>query len=628
MEERLEILQLALGANSPLAALLPEFSPREEQMTFARAVDQSLAGLGPLVAQVGTGTGKTLGYLVPALVSGLKTVVSTGTKTLQEQISHKELPLLRQALAPDLRWAVLKGRTNYLCVRKARRLLAQPQLVAGGMSAQVKDFWHNNKEGDLDQIRDYLTPPIIEEITSNSEQCQGARCAEREQCFLLEARRKAGEADIVVVNHHLFLADIVLKSGGFGQLLPRWQAAVFDEAHLLPEIATQAFGIQVSQQRALVLLRDIAREAGKPGLMLGALQAGRQAVDKLFANLSRLVGATTGSGLNKKQLGQLLPLMEEVITCLEAVARNLDVENETLAERIAQLVQDLKTLPSPLVGHSVAWARTRGSSPTLLLSPVEVASHLQNSLYSLEDRLVFTSATLAPLDNLAPYLERMGLDEQLTSCLSLASPFDLSRQAELYVPRAMPEPNQEQFSAALVEELKKLLALSRGRAFVLFTSHRNLEAVAAGLSGSLPYPLLVQGSAPKLKLIRQFIEQSPAVLLATASFWQGVDIPGPSLSAVIVDKLPFAPPDDPLVAARCALAEENGQSGFAHILLPEAILSLKQGLGRLIRGPEDRGILAVLDSRIWRKNYGKRFLKALSPIPVTDNLQDVKKFFD
>jgi ATP-dependent DNA helicase DinG len=627
-----EILQLVLGRQSPLAAFVPSFQPRQEQMILALAASQALEQSATLVAQIGTGSGKTLGYLVPALLSGLKIIVSTGTKTLQEQISQKELPLLQKALSPDLRWAVLKGRANYLCLRRAKVWLGQPELPFNWGRARKKllHFQKPTSDGDLDQIREFLPEGLWEEITSSSEQCQGSHCPERENCFLLQARHKAGLADVVVVNHHLFMADLVLKGQGHGQLLPRWQAAIFDEAHLLPEIATQAFGVQVSLRRVISVLRAVGKETNRPSLLAEALSAAAQAGEQMFGALSQMLAGRGSLGLNAKHWQILKPCLERLQQSLENLKLLLEdgEEEESLEARVEGLILDLQTLPNPIPGHSLTWAQVRGGAPALILSPIEVGPHLQEHLYSQEAGLIFTSATLAPLDDLNPFRRRMGLDpENNILDLSLPSPFDLAKQALLYVPRDTPEPAHPGFSSALLEQLLSLLGLSQGRAFVLFTTQRNLDQTAAALRGRLPFHMLVQGQAPKLTLLKQFIEQSPAILLATASFWQGVDIPGPSLSAVIVDKLPFAPPDDPLVAARCQLAEEAGNSGFAHVLLPEAILSLKQGLGRLIRSPEDRGIMAVLDSRIWKKSYGQRFLKALQPLPVTDRLEKVKDFF-
>jgi ATP-dependent DNA helicase DinG len=423
---------------------------------------------------------------------------------------------------------------------------------------------------------------------------------------------------------------LALKAGGYGHLLPRWQGVVFDEAHMLPEIATQAFAVQVSQQRIASLLRDVARHSAETSHigpeLLGVC---RQCGDKLFAKLGHMAGLSNALALNEGHLKKLAPLLHELEQSLDALAHSFDDSelDQSLAEQVRKLQLDLQILPNPTTGHSVAWARTRGTSPAILLSPVEVGPFLQQALYAHEQRLVFTSATLAPLHDLTSFMKRMGLDPQTCVSLSLPSPFDLKRQARLYVPRNLPDPLDENFTKRIALELEKLLTITQGRAFVLFTSHRNLQAVAEILQDKLPFTLLVQGQAPKLTILKQFVQQSPAVLLATASFWQGVDIPGPDLSAVIVDKLPFAPPDDPLLQARCALLEENGGNSFMHILVPEAILSLKQGLGRLIRGPQDYGLLAVLDSRIWRKGYGKQFLKSLEPAPVIDTLAEVEEFF-
>jgi ATP-dependent DNA helicase DinG len=622
-----QLLQLILGEQSPMLKLLPEFKPRQAQIVLAEAVLACLEGeKSPLVAQVGTGTGKTLAYLVPALLSGLKIIISTGSKTLQDQVSDKEMPLLKHTLAPDLRWAILKGRANYLCLRRLATFQQQARLSAAGQL--LEKFCQTTPDGDLDQIRSNLSLEVIEEITTSSEQCQFSRCPQREQCFMLEARRKAAEADIVVVNHHLFMADLALKAGGYGHLLPRWQGVVFDEAHMLPEIATQAFAVQVSQQRVAALLRDVAR-AEAEHINPDTLGACRQCSDTLFTQLGHMAGLGNALALNESHLKKLAPLLQKLEQSLDTLAHSLDdgERDQSLAEQIKKLQLDLQTLPNPLAGHSVAWARTKGASPAMLLSPVEVGPFLQQSLYAHEQRLIFTSATLAPLHDLTSFMERMGLDSQVCVSLSLPSPFDLTQQARLYVPRNLPDPLNENFIKRIALELEKLLTITRGRAFVLFTSHRNLQAVAEILQNKLPFALLVQGQAPKLTILKQFVQQSPAVLLATASFWQGVDIPGPDLSAVIIDKLPFAPPDDPLLKARCALIEENGGNGFMHILVPEAILSLKQGLGRLIRGPQDYGLLAVLDSRIWRKGYGRQFLKSLEPVPVIDALEEVEKFF-
>lgn len=627
-----ELLQVWLGSESPLALELKGFAPRPGQLDMARAVARALAQETPLLVEAGTGTGKTLAYLLPALASGLKLVVSTGTRTLQDQVSSKELPLIKRCLAPNLRWAVLKGRTNYLCRRRFEAYARQPDLAlpgAAGALAILKPWSRQSASGDLDEVRGQgLGEALLSEITSNSEQCLSGRCPQREECFLLEARRRAAEADLMVVNHHLFLADLALKAAGHGEALPRYQGVVFDEAHQLPEVATQVFGVSVSAARLAVLLKDIGREVPQARL-LPLLNACRLAGDRLFAELARLAGPTGGTlGLTPPMLAKLAPRGQALAEALTGLAAGLGhgEEEEALASRTQTLEMDLKAVALPVAGQSVAWAQTRGRGTSLNLSPVEVGPHLEHALYQNMGRLIFTSATLAPLGDLEPIRLRLGLPAE-TAKLVVASPFDPAHQALLYVPRRMPPPQDQGFVAAVAKELEAILSLSQGRAFVLFTTHRNLEQVSGLLQGRLPFPCLVQGQAPRMELLRRFVQESPSVLFATASFWQGVDVPGPALSAVIVDKLPFAPPDDPLVAARVQRLEQAGGNGFAHLMLPEAILSLKQGLGRLLRTPDDRGLLAVLDVRLATKGYGRQFLKALAPVPLTHDLEKVREFF-
>ncbi|MBI5523029.1 MAG: ATP-dependent DNA helicase [Desulfarculus sp.] len=627
-----ERLALWLGPESPLARELKGFAPRPGQLDMALAVARALAQETPLLVEAGTGTGKTLAYLLPALMSGLKLVVSTGTRTLQDQISSKELPLLKRSLAPQLRWAVLKGRANYLCRRRFDALARQPDLALPGVAgalAILRPWSRATQGGDLDEVRGQgLSQALIGEITSNGEQCLGGRCPQREDCFLLEARRRAAEADLVVVNHHLFLADLALKAAGHGEALPRYQGVVFDEAHQVPEVATQVFGVSVSSQRLAVLLKDVGREVPRAAL-LPPLSACQAAGERLFASLGRLAGPQGGSlGLTPAFLKQLAAPGQALRQALEGLAEALgkSEEEEVLAGRAQTLALDLASVALPVPGQSVAWAQTRGRGASLNLSPVEVGPHLEHALYQHLGRLVFTSATLAPLGDLEPLRQRLGLPAE-TAKLVKASPFDLASQALLYVPRQMPPPQAPGFAQAVARQLEDILSLSQGRAFVLFTTHRNLELVSGLLNGRLPYTCLVQGQAPRMELLKRFVEQSPCVLFATASFWQGVDVPGPALSAVIVDKLPFAPPDDPLLAARVQRLEQEGQSGFHGLMLPEAILSLKQGLGRLLRTPTDRGLLAVLDVRLTSQGYGRRFLKALAPVPLTHDLDQVRRFF-
>ncbi len=622
-----------LGDQSPLKEKIKGFSPREGQIQMAEAVTDCLSKEIPLLVEAGTGTGKTLAYLTPAVALGLKVVVSTGTKNLQDQVNNKELPLLRNCVKPDLRWAVLKGRANYLCLRRYEALAAQPELaLAGGdKGLEMLETWvKETRTGDLDQVRGKgLTSQLISEITSNSEQCLGGRCPRRESCFLMEARKKAAEADIVVVNHHLFLADLKLKSEGHGEALPRYQAVVFDEAHLMADVATQVFGVSVSRRRLSVLLRDLGKEAGQSAAVMQAGAACEKAGAGLFAKLLSLAAPAGTMALTSKHLEKLAPQGEKLSQALEGLITTLggNEEQEALAERAKSIVHDLKAVAQPVAGFTVAWAQARGKGVALNLSPVEVGPHLEAALYQEYGALVFTSATLAPAGDLEPARARLGLPYE-SKKLVVASPFDPAHQSLLYVPKTMPPPQARNFVQEVAKEVESLLELSGGRAFVLFTSYRNLEAVSRLLIPELPYHCLVQGQAPRTSLLEKFVKKSPSVLFATSSFWQGVDVPGEELSAVIVDKLPFSPPDDPLVAARMEKLEQDGKSGFAHLMVPEAILTLRQGLGRLLRTAEDRGLLAVLDVRLFTKGYGRRFLKALEPIPHTRKIEDVKAFFN
>ena len=580
-----------LGDQSPLAQALPGFDPRPGQAEMARGVARCLRQGVPLLVEAGTGTGKTLAYLVPAVLSGLKVVVSTGTRTLQDQISGKELPLLKRTMDADLSWAVLKGRANYLCPRRFAHFADQPDLSLPGAASAlglVSQWARTTKTGDLDEIRGQGLPErLAMEITSSSEQCLGGRCPKREQCPLMEARRRAAESRVVVVNHHLFMADLALKAEGHGEALPRYQAVIFDEAHMLAEVATMMFGVTVSHNRLQTLLRDVAREAPAAQLAAGQCQS---AGARFFALLGTMSRGAASWGLSPELLGQLGPAVDEFSQALDHLASALPdgEEEQALATRAQLLAQDLAAAGQPVAGQTVAWAQSRGARVSLHLSPVEVGPHLQAMLYQEHSRLVFTSATLAVAGNLESARLRLGLDSD-TLKMVVPSPFDPASQALLYVPQNMPAPNSPAFAPAVAMEVKKILDLSGGRAFVLFTSHRNLEAVSSRLIPQLGYPCLVQGQAPRMKLLKRFVEQCPSVLFATASFWQGVDVPGPALSAVVVDKLPFAPPDDPLVAARMELVQAEGKSGFAHLMLPEAVLSLKQGLGAALAHPLGSG---------------------------------------
>ena len=640
--EELKALTIAikqlLGEGGRLAEVMPGFSPRPGQLEMALSVARALVEGRAAVVEAATGTGKSLAYLVPAVVSGQKVVISTATRALQDQLSQRQMPLVEQALGRSVGWSVLKGRTNYLCLRRYYGLLKQLPLGMegmGGVLGGLRAWLEETTTGDLDEIRGELLSPGLEaELTSDSEQCLGGKCPYRAECFLTEARRQAALSEIVFTNHHLLLADLVLRAQGFGEALPRYQAVIFDEAHQVPEIATAAFSTAITSRRVQRLITDAARElvgvVQELNQLLGPCQ---QQAEGFFGHIRELAGTGGRKGLGRKELGVLAPAASALAQALEelakvAWAKASDEAHEAIASRaegIAGELYQLEGLESG--GELVVWAEAGGTSVGVHVAPVDPGPILAQELYGSSPSVVFTSATLAPGGELGAFARRVGLHESEVITLRIPSPFDLASQCLLYVPEHMPLPGDRRFPEAVADEVKRIVSITGGRAFVLFTTHRNMQLVSRLLIPQLPYTCLVQGQAPKMQLLKRFVDEAPAVLFATASFWQGVDVPGPALSAVIVDKLPFAPPDDPLVAARVQLVEASGGSGFNEVMLPEAVMALTQGLGRLVRTPTDRGVLAVLDTRILTKGYGKRFLRALKPVPLTRSLEELKRFF-
>jgi ATP-dependent DNA helicase DinG len=654
------ILRL-LGPGGPLASSLPgAYEHRPAQIQMARAVLQALTNDSKLVVEAGTGTGKTLAYLVPALLAELKVVISTGTKTLQEQIYKRDLPLLLEALGLDLPVACMKGISNYLCLRRYaefRRggdlLVPDPQLSQLARWAEVTD---SGDRGELSALPDEGT--LWPEVSPTHETRLGPRCPYFEDCFVTRMRREGAAARVVVVNHHLLFADLALRSAyPEAAVLPAHEALILDEAHQLEAVATSFFGSSASPGRFVSLARDSRRAAAQDQDSDAArLADGVEAnAAELFHLLARQLGREAGSrGSGHNRPGRFRLHDPPLCGHLEQPYFRLDAALEALAEHLhqraagreerANLVQRARRLREGLAlfaerpeGGFILWAeqRPRGGGLSLHASPVEVGPLLQQTLLCEPMPMVFTSATLATGDRegqpLAFYRQRLGLtgpelDEQVEE-LVLPSPFDFAGQALLYTPRDLPLPNSPQFIGGACGRVEQLLELSAGRALVLFTSHRNLEAARALLVGRLDFPLLVQGERPRTLLLEQFREQVSSVLLATASFWEGVDVAGEALSLVIIDKLPFAVPDDPLTAARIERLRSQGRDPFVAYQLPQAALSLKQGFGRLIRHRSDRGVVAVLDRRLVERGYGRTLLSALPPCPQTTDLDQVRAFF-
>jgi ATP-dependent DNA helicase DinG len=625
------------GPRGRLARVLPTYEERAGQERLAQAVGQVLTEGGVLLAEAGTGTGKTLAYLLPAVELGRRVVVSTGTKNLQEQLLTKDIPLLARALGRDLRVAVMKGRGNYLCLLRYksfgqagsfRRFDEIPLFRA------VEDWAPRTETGDRGEVEDLPDgADFWREISAASENCIGQACPDFEPCWVTRMRQRALEADLVVVNHHLLCADLAVKDTSYGSVIPDYDTVILDEAHLLEDVATQYFGIQVSSHRVEDLCRDVERELKAARLdgrdVHAELDAVRHRSESFFKTVAQGRGHRLKAGWMPPRVAEQASAMRErfegLRTALLAIPERSDPLS-SLAGRTHGLAQDLAfVLGAEDDGH-VCFVETRGRGVFLRATPIDVSARLKELLFDPVRAAVLTSATLAVDGGFAYLKSRLGLEP--TEEVMLASPFDYQEQAILYVPRGMPEPSAPSFVDRAADEIARILAVSRGRAFVLFTSYANMNAVAERIASRVEYPLLMQGEAPKPVLLETFRRTPGAVLLATASFWQGVDVAGEQLSCVIIDKLPFASPADPVVQARIERIRNRGGNPFQEYQVPVAILMLKQGLGRLIRASTDRGILACLDSRLVERPYGRRFLESLPPARLVHDLAQVDGHLD
>ncbi len=629
-----------LGPYGRLAKIWPGYEHRPGQVAMAEEVAAAFEQDDVAVIEAGTGTGKTMAYLIPALLSGKKTVVSTGTKNLQEQIFNKDLPFIRRCLGQGFRAACLKGRENYLCLNRYKTFLREPTFAAVQEAVfldALRDWADRTETGDRAELAalpdDFLT---WGDLSAPGERCLGSKCPDFKDCFLQRARRLAAAADLVVVNHHLFMADLAIRGGGHGEVIPDYEAVIFDEAHLLESVATQYFGVAVSSWRLSELRHDcqaVLAKSGKLNPVLGkSLTALGHQADVLARQYFTRIEETelwTDDNPEADKLRafgpEILANLDSLASLLEPVAQK-DEEIMAQAERARQISGDLSFILDGTDSQYVYWAERRGRGLFLRASPIEVAPFLQDRLFSRGLTLVFTSATLTADNSFDYFKERLGIFPEVEGGV-FDSPFDYRNHTLLYVPRSMPAPGSQSYQPSLAAEVEKLLEISQGRAFVLFTSYRNLKFVAERLENRLPWPCLIQGQAPRTTLLELFRQDTHSVLLATHSFWQGVDVPGESLSAVIIDKLPFPPPDRPLIKARAQKLRLEGHDPFLEYHVPEAVITLKQGLGRLVRTAEDRGLLAVLDSRLVAKGYGRRFLSSLPPSRLSHNHDEVSVFF-
>ena len=626
------------GQSGPLARALPGYAYRPEQAAMANAVGAALARLDTLIVEAGTGTGKTFAYLIPALLSGRSVIISTGTRTLQDQLFRRDLPLLAKALGLPVKVALLKGRSNYLCRQRLELAMQQGSLFDTDRSAKrilgrIYRWAASTKSGDLSELADLPEQSSVwPSVTSTRENCLGQECAQFSRCHVIDARRNAQAADIVVVNHHLLLADLALKDEGFGDLLPGAEAVILDEAHQVPDIAAQFFGRVWSLRQVQLLLRDVGVELAACGARAPSLTAATgelsAAIDRLRLFFPRGAARLEWAALPDEFL-DALPVFEsalrDIASQLEGLGGGAGCAN--CARRAAALAEELAALRDMPEDSGLRWVETNTLGLSLQFTPFEIAARLREYVQSRPCAWIFTSATLAIGEDFSHFAERIGMAEART--LRIDSPFDYATQARIFLPPRMPEPQSPAFAMRFIEACAPLLEAGGGRAFLLYTSYRGLGEGVKALKArfpTAPFPILVQGEAPREALLTRFRELGNAVLLATGSFWEGVDVKGDALSIVAIDKLPFASPDDPLLKARLEGIRRRGGNPFLEYQLPQAVLALKQGAGRLIRDFEDFGVILIGDPRITSKAYGRMFLQSLPASPVLTDAAAASKF--
>lgn len=651
----IEGVRRALGPGGALATVLDGFEPRASQQQMAEAVAGVVGDGGVLLAEAGTGTGKTLAYLVPALLSGRKVLVSTGTRNLQQQLIDKDVPLLQRALGP-FRATCMKGRGNYLCLHRFEQALHddRPRDDETRVAMQLIEHWApRTQTGDRAELVDLPEELAVwHAIAATTENCLGSECPRYSDCFVTRMRQEAADADVVIVNHHLLCADAAVRRHSFGEVIPECQVGIVDEAHQLEDVATQYFGVNVTNFRVEQLVADTAAirmsplfvprdEAEAVGRAIEALTTAargffldllarrpgvRQSGDA-GASLSderlRVTGESLADAVGESGLGltAALSAVEEALTLLKDAPEDV----RALAKRAGEIRDDLRFLLRASDEAYVYFLEIRGRHVALRAAPIDVSHIIRDVLIDKVPSLVLTSATMSIGGSFGYVRARLGIGEARE--VRVASEFDYRTQALVYLPRRMPDPRTPAYAASFADEAAHLLTASEGRAFLLFTSYAALRDAHARLSTRLPYPMLVQGSMPRGALIEQFRRTPNAVLFGTSSFWQGVDVVGDALSCVVIDRIPFASPGDPVVAARIEALQKRGIDAFAGFQVPLAILTLLQGVGRLIRHRQDRGVIALLDPRLQSMGYGRRFLNALPPAPVTRRPEDVTKFF-
>ncbi|MEC5397308.1 ATP-dependent DNA helicase [Uliginosibacterium sp. H1] len=633
--------------DGPLARVIPGFRARPQQLEMANAIAGAIQGNRVLVAEAGTGTGKTFAYLVPALVSGGKVIISTGTKTLQDQLFHRDLPEVRKALKVPVTTALLKGRANYACHYHAQRAVSEGRFITredAGYIRQVIKWMETSSTGDKAECTGVPEDATVWlSATSTRENCLGQDCPNAKECFVMGARRAAQEADVVVVNHHLFFADVMLRDTGMAELLPACNTVIFDEAHQLPETASLFFGESASTAQLLELARDTRHEGLAHARDFTPLQDATRALEKAARDLRLAIpGENARLGWDQlepnKDFHAALDELEEQLAHFVTLTESQAERDEALqrcwqrATEMHERVTRWRRVDEPDV---IRWVEVFSQSASLNLTPLKVGDIFRKQVEGNAKAWVFTSATLAVGKDFGHYNRDLGLAwlEPPPQTEVWGSPFDYGAQGLLYAPSDMPDPNSMDYADAVVEKAFPLIRAARGRTFVLCTSLRAMQRIHEGIDRKLfreglDFPLLLQGQGSRSELLARFRDLGNAVLVASQSFWEGVDVPGDALSVVVIDKLPFSPPDDPVLKARVAWMEKQGRNPFMEYQLPRAVINMKQGAGRLIRTERDRGVLMVCDPRMITKPYGKMVWRSLPPMSRSRVEEEVVTFLE
>jgi ATP-dependent DNA helicase DinG len=642
-----ELAQI-LEPGGAISANHPNYEHRPGQIRMAQAVLGAIQENRHLCVEAGTGTGKTLAYLLPVIFSDKRVVISTATKNLQEQLFSKDIPFLERALDRKFSVCYMKGRSNYLCWNKLEEIEGGAYLFSPHDPKYlrlIKKWVQKTNTGDRAELSELPEDILLwHHLDARRETCSGQKCRNFDACFVTRVRQQALQSDIIIVNHHLFFADLALRQGDFGSVLPDYSVLVFDEAHELEDVATQYFGVMISNYRVEELARDADRVLSETGAVSSflsdqiarLLERSKDFFAGFLRNEGRYVLQPLGSGTGVRRgprggddpadsYGRLQTQLEVLRTGLANHSVQSD-SIEALARRATELQADLATVLESESREHVFWCETRGRGIFLWASPINISTLMKERLFSQVDSAILTSATLSTGDNFNFAKSRLGIEE--ADELIVPSHFDFRHQSILYIPRNIPEPREEGWVRHACSELEMILKASRGRAFLLFTSYNQMEQVYTSLQSVLSFPLFIQGEMSKSALLDSFRKTPNAVLFATSSFWQGVDVQGEQLSCVVIDKLPFSVPSDPVVAARIEQINESGGNAFYDYQIPTATILLKQGMGRLIRSSTDRGILALLDKRILTKSYGRMFLRSLPPAPLTHDAKHLCNFFE